>query len=227
MSELHTIRGKILRLHGCAALTAMLFVACIGGGCAAPRVYPPVNPPNPTLIYLCDYGVHSSILLPNGDGRFVEYVYGDWAFAVENKDDPLHTLAALFVSFQPALGRRYLTPPPGRRYPWPPNGPHTVRPMIVDGERVAMVVKDMDQRYRRHIETEKLNDAPNYNFTFVRDDQHYSIIHSCNHMTMRNLTLMGCDIVGWTIGSNFIVGPPGGGGPQAPGPFKLGRPSPE
>src|SRR5436305_3789805 len=98
-----------------------------GGGCSAPHIRPPANPANPTVIYLCDYGVHSSILLPVGDGRFVEYVYGDWAFAVENKADPLHTLAALFLSFDPAYGRRFLEPQPGRAFPWPPNGPHFVR----------------------------------------------------------------------------------------------------
>jgi hypothetical protein len=205
---------------------ALVFIASLIVGCAAPRVYPPVNPSKPTLVYLCDYGVHSSLLLPLGDGRFVEYVYGDWAFAAENKTDPLHTLGALFVSCDPALGRRFLTTPPGRLYPWPPNQPHTVRPMYVDADKVAAVVTAMDQRYQLHASTAKFNDAPNYFFTFVKDDERYSIFHSCNHLTTRNLKLMDCRVVGLTVTSNFIVGQPGGAPPPQPGPFKFGRPSP-
>jgi hypothetical protein len=211
-------------LTAAATLIGLTMLLSGGGvGCSAPHIRPPANPPNPTVIYLCDYGVHSSLLLPVGNGRFIEYVYGDWAFAVENKGDPLHTLAALFLSFDPAFGRRILEPQPGRAFPWPPNEPHFVRPMIVDAAKVDFVVKDLDARYRQHIATAKLNDAPNYFFTFVKDDQRYSIFHSCNHLTMRNLTMMDCKVDGWTIGSNFLVDPPGDRRPAGRGPSKFGR----
>src|SRR5450432_2204531 len=151
-------------LRGLAVLFAGLFFALAG---CAPRVYPPLNPANPTTIYVCDYGIHSSLLLPSGEGQFVEYVYGDWDFAALNKTDPLHTLIALFGSCQPALGRRYLRPARGTDVPSPPNPPHTMEPMAVDGERVKRVVREMNRRFRKHIATAWLNDWPNYFFTFV------------------------------------------------------------
>lgn len=208
-----------------ATLLWFSFVAlALSTGCAT-RVYPPAvaTISKPTTIYLCDYGVHSSVLLPNGDGRFVEYVYGDWAYAVENKTDPLHTLAALLVSFDPGLGRRYLTPRPGESHPYPPNSPKTVTPIVVEANKVAAVVKTMDQRYQTHIETAKLNDFPNYFFTFVKDDERYSFLHSCNHLTVRILRWMNVGVGGFPIGSNFIVYAPGGPFPARPGPYKFGR----
>ena len=205
-------------------LSLVALAASTTGGCA-PRVYPPpvASIAKPTAIYLCDYGVHSSLLLPNGDGRFVEYVYGDWAYAAENQTDPLHTLSALFISFDPGLGRRFLTPKPHEVFPYPPNHPNTINPIVVEADKEAAVVALMDHRYQAHIKTAKLNDAPNYGFTFVRDNERYSVFHSCNHLTLRNLRRMGVSVGGYPVLSNFIVFPPGGPFPSAPGPFKMGR----
>jgi hypothetical protein len=201
---------------------AAAFVCAAGSGCAT-RVYPPASPLNPTSVYLCDYGVHSSLLLPTGDGRFVEYVYGDWAYAAMNETDPLHTLGALLFSLQPALGRRFMTPPPGDKFPLPPNQPNTVTPIVVDGEKVAAVVNRLNTRFLRHINTALPNTTPNYAFMFVKDDQHYSAIHSCNHLTLEDLIGMGCTIGGFPILSNFIVEPPGGPFPARPVSSKPGN----
>jgi len=184
-------------------LTMMLICA----GCAT-HVYPPASPKNPTTIYICDYGIHSSLLLPTGDGQFVEYVYGDWDYAALNKTDPLHTLGALAISCQPALGRRFLRPPPGQHVPEPPNRPITIDPLMLDGDLVKLQVQHLDQRYHQHIETAHLNEYPDYFFTFVYDDQHYYFLHNCNSLTGENLADMGCTVAGFPILSNFIVMPP-------------------
>jgi hypothetical protein len=186
----------------------LLLLLLLIPGCAT-HVYPPVAPKNPTTIYLCDYGIHSSLLLPTGDGQFVEYVYGDWPYAALNKTDPFHTLGALTFSCQPALGRRFLRPPPGRQVPEPPNHPDTIDPLVLDGDVVKRQVQHLDQRYRMHIETAHLNTYPEYFFTFVYDDQHYSFLHNCNSLTGENLAEMGCTVSGFPILSNFIVMPPG------------------
>ncbi len=180
--------------------------------------------PPTTTIYLCDYGIHSSLLLPMDDGRFVEYVYGDWAFAALNQVDPIHTLGAMLCSFQPALGRRFLTPKPGEPYPFPPNKPHTVTPIVVSADKEAVLLKQMDARYQRHAETALLNNEFNYGFTFVKDDEHYSVLHSCNHLTRQNLRLMGCYVAGYPIWSNYIVYPPGQVPRPKQAPSKLGHP---
>jgi hypothetical protein len=214
--------SSLIRISGFGFRILPLLLLMIASGCAT-RVYPPANPANPTTICLCDYGVHSSVLLPNGDGRFVEYVYGDWAYAVMDEDDPMHTLGALLVSLQPALGRRFLTPKPGETYPMPPNHPHTVWPMLVDSQKVAEVVSTLDARFDKHKDTAMLNPDPDYGFLFVRDDEHYSVLHNCNHMTVSILQAVGCGVGGFPIFSNFIMELPGGPFPAKPPPMKPGR----
>ena len=182
----------------------LIFVA---GGCAT-RVVPPVNPPRATTIYLCDYGVHSSLLLPTENGQFVEYVYGDWQYAALNKTDVWHTLVSLFCSGEPALGRRFLKAD-DKGVPQLPNKPNSRDPILVDADLIKQVVKQMDDRWNAHKETAHFNDYPGYYFTFVRDDVHYSILHSCNHLTSGMLKQMDCRIGGYPIGSNFIVTAPG------------------
>ncbi len=185
----------------------ILFLGTFVTGCAT-RVFPPKAPPSPTTIYLCDYGEHSGLLLPNGDGRFVEYVYGDWDYAALNKTDPWHTFVALFFSPQPALGRRYLTPKPGEAFPHPPNNPHGISPLVVSNDKLVATVKTMDERYQKHVDTALYNDAPNYDYTFVKDDQPYRMWHSCNQLTVTNLKSMNCDIGGFPILANFLVEAP-------------------
>ena len=190
------------------ARTLAGFCIALLAGCAT-QVVPPVAPADPTTVYLCDYGIHSSLLLPNGDGRFVEYVYGDWDYAALNKSDLYHTAAALFFSPQPALGRRFLTAKPGEKFPFPPNAPKQVQPAVVNGDRVAVLVADLDARYARNRATEHLNSYPNYNFVFVKDQEAYGIFNDCNKLTSRNLQALGCEVHGLTILSNFEIKAPG------------------
>ncbi len=203
-----------------AGLLVALLCLC---GCAT-HVYPPTAPPHATTIYLCDYGIHSSLLLPSGGGQFVEYVYGDWYYAALNETDPLHTIMALFGSFQPALGRRFLRPDPGQTVPMPPNKPRTITPILVDAQKVHDVVTAMDARYRSHINTALINDYPDYYFMFVKDNEHYSALNNCNRLTARNLGKMGCEPRGVPILSNFIVMPLGASQSPPPGEIKPGRP---
>lgn len=186
----------------------LICVLCISTGCAT-HVYPPASPPNPTTIYLCDYGIHSSLLLPTRGGQFVEYVYGDWDFAALNKTDALHTFIALFGSFQPTLGRRFLQTGAGETFPWPPNKPHTVTPINVSQPLEQQLVHEMDGRFRKHIDTALLNDSDNYYFLFVHDDERYGVFNNCNRMSYNKLKQLGCQVLGFPILSNFIVMPLG------------------
>lgn len=205
---------------GVLAMGAMLL-----GGCAT-YVVPPAAPPHPTAVYLCDYGVHSSLLLPTGHGRFVEYEYGDWDYAVLNETNFFYILQALFFSKQPALGRRYLTARPGETFPYPPNKPLDVQRAVVNGKRVAILVAQLNARYCKHLSTEYVNDEANYKYTFVKDQRHYDLLNDCNRLTAQNLSDLGCKIEGVPILSNFIVWSPSGK-PHIEGPMKLGRPSPQ
>src|SRR5436189_530501 len=89
----------------------VLSVVALVGGCAT-RVVPPANPVNPVAVYITDYGRHSSILLPMGDGHLVEYSYGDWEFYALNRYKWYIGATKLVLSDGSGLGRRIL-PNPG------------------------------------------------------------------------------------------------------------------
>ena len=58
-------------------------------------IYPPQQSlKEPVTVYVADYGVHSSLLLPTGDGRFVEYAFGDWGYAAQNHCLPQDAVGA-------------------------------------------------------------------------------------------------------------------------------------
>src|SRR5436305_9556057 len=89
----------------------VLIVVALVGGCAT-RIVPPAAPSNPVAVYVTDYGRHSSILLPMGDGHLMEYSYGDWEYYALNKYKWYIGATKLIMSDASGLGRRIL-PHPG------------------------------------------------------------------------------------------------------------------
>src|SRR6266487_4116061 len=117
------------------------------GGCAT-RVVPPANPVNPVAVYITDYGRHSSILLPMGDGHLMEYSYGDWEFYALNKYKWYIGASKLFFSDGSGLRR-----------------------VDIEQSKVSDLLEELDRRYSAKIETMIYNDyGHNY---FVKDESHY------------------------------------------------------
>lgn len=184
-------------------LTVLLL--SLTGGCAA-TVYPVATPVQPTAVYLADYGIHSSVLLPAGDGRYVEYAFGDWNFAALNHCGPQDAVGALLVSFQSTLGRRFIPVQPGQAAPHPVHPtPHRVQLVYASRTDVERLVRELDERYRRGAGDRRFN--PDNDMDYVKDREHYWIANNCNHLTARCLREMGCDVRGLTMLSSFDVAP--------------------
>lgn len=187
-------------LKSTAIFVFLLFAA---GGCAT-TVYPQANPVRPTAVYVADYGIHSSLLLPNGDGRYVEYAFGDWNFAAMNHCWPNDALGALLISFQSALGRRYITLGPDETVPHPVHPPpHSIQVVYAPYEQVMRVVRELDARYRRS-NSVVMHNTDN-DMDYVKDSEHYWVANNCNHLTARCLAEMGCDVRGFVMFSQFAV----------------------
>src|SRR5437016_2299558 len=77
-------------------LTATLLGA---GGCMT-MVTPPTHPQHPVQVFLTDQLIHSSVLLPTDDGRYIEYAFGDWNYAALNHCWPHDAIGAMFFSGQ-------------------------------------------------------------------------------------------------------------------------------
>ena len=193
--------NKLQRLF---AIALCLGVVSFNSACTV-TVIPPVNPPHPTVIYLCDYGVHSSLLIPVASGRYVEYLYGDWNWAALCHTRWWDALGAIFWSKQATLGRRFVTQAAGQKMPTPADGPKTQTAIIVNGDGCQKVLTRMAARW----ENDRLGHPDTTpivaDYWFVKDDQHYWWLHDCNLDTADSLAEMGCEIHGHAVWSKFDV----------------------
>jgi hypothetical protein len=183
-----------------AALLALLFAA----GCAT-TVRPEAKPLDPVPVFLTDYGVHSSLMLPTPDGRYVEYSFGDFGYAALNHGGPHNALGALLVSNQSGIGRRFLTVRPGEETPRPAYAPKSFQKFFANRFEVYGIVKELDLRYRRGAGEQDPVHNPITDAVFVKDTEHYGIANNCNHMTARILRELGCVVKGNTGVSSFKV----------------------
>jgi hypothetical protein len=184
---------------------APLALALIMAGCAT-TVRPQTQLAHPVAVYLADYGIHSSLLLPTDDGRFVEYAFGDYYYAALNHTWPNDALGALIISFQSALGRRYIEPAPGQIAPMPLH-PSPVRMQVVYASQPAVdrLLHTLDERYRA--DGKRVIHNSENNMDYVLDREHYSVLNNCNHLTARCLREIGCDLQGLVMFSKFDVVP--------------------
>lgn len=181
-----------------------IFGSALLCGCYT-QVTPPLNPVHPAVVYLCDYGVHSSLLLPMGPQRYVEYLYGDWNWAARGHTSALDAIGAVFFSQQSTLGQRFVDQLPGQSIPRPSDGPNTETPIIVNGDECSAVVTQLMQRWEQHRDTAL---PPASGMVFVKDNVPYNWTHDCNGLTADCLRDMGCRIDGFPIWSKFkIVAP--------------------
>ncbi len=170
-------------------------------GCSS--VTPPANVKDPVPVYLAVYGVHSSVLLPTGPRKYVEYSFGDWAYAAENHHMPWNALGALFISFQSALGRAWIDVEPGQDVPKTFRPTKRITRIDVDRNKVEKIVNDLDTRFAAGIGPPVYD--PESNAFFVKDAKHYSWLNSCNQMTLDILESAGCEVHGWGVTSGITV----------------------
>jgi hypothetical protein len=194
-------RTSIIRI----ALLLLVGVLPIVGGCGTVR--PPANPVDPIPVYLADYGVHSSVILPTDKGKFVEYVFGDWNFAVENHDWFIPDVPrALFFSTSSGFGRRFLDEAPDGNPIIPPGSIPPLKSSVkimVSRAAEQQVVTELDDRFKADAGPSKINDE-NQN-VYAKDKQHYWLLNNCNHLSKHLLREMGCRVDGLTILSGFTV----------------------
>ena len=187
------------------AFATSLLLVCLAG--CATKVYPQQHLVEPTAVYVADYGIHSSLLLPTAEGRYVEYAFGDWNFAAMNHCWPQDALGALLISFQSALGRRFIDVQPGQTAPHPVHPEaHRIQVFYASKAEVAAVVAQLQARYDRGAYEVMHN--PDNDTDYVRDNsEHYSVANNCNHLTARCLREMGCDVRGFVMLSRFRIQP--------------------
>ena len=192
-------------------LLAVTLLLALGSGCAT-RVVPPSNPVNPVAVYITDYGRHSSVLLPMGDGHLMEYSYGDWDFYALKKYKWYIGATALVVSDGSGLGRRIVANPGDDVALKKQLGSKRLMRVEIEHGKVMDLLAELDQRYTANIETMVYNDYAH--LYFVKDSSHYWLLHTCNAMTAQWLEKLGCQVSGVAVMSNFEVDRPKLGAPK-------------
>jgi hypothetical protein len=172
----------------------------MGTGCAG-TVHPPVNPTDPVTVYLADYGRHSSIVLPDGDNQCIEWAFGDWRWFALGDTKTSVALAAMLHSPQAALGRREITPQPDDQAMQRTLQADHVVHFQVSSERAKALLDALERRYARHADTQIHSDYAQLDM--VKDNEHYWVLHNCNHVTMHWLKKLGCRVDGMGVLSNF------------------------
>lgn len=169
-------------------------------------VIPPANPPNPSPVFIADYGRHSSLVLPRGDGRLVEYSYGQFAWYALEKDEWWRVPALLFVPQQGALGREEwegtATTSGVRRHRWV----EAVMEVEVAQIHLDRLLARLDARFAAGADTEFRND--HYGLTFVFDEDDYWIGNSCNTAVAAWLRELDCEVPSVALSADYEIRPP-------------------
>lgn len=167
-------------------------------------IIPPTQPEEPRLVYVMDYGIHSRLVLPDGEGGLIQYTYGDWHYFALQQQTVLTAMQALFWPTPATLGRRQL-----RRSPqFSPAGSrqqHSVLELEVSGPRVSQLRSRLDSWFADHIETQVHHPASTLHF--VKVEPSYTVFHNSNHELVDWLRELDCDVRGWVIWPNFKVKP--------------------
>ena len=207
-------------------LASMLAALC--GGCTQ-IIRPPDNPARPAKVYVADYGLHSSLFLPlpdeaggyADDGRYAEYAFGDWSWMALGRTGPLEALAAVLVSPKSALGRRVVGVKGGRIPGSVKAVPDRLTGFYADAWAVRRLCDALERRFERDTRREFVWNA-NDETTYGADPEHYWFAHHCNHVTVRWLRRLGCDVRGLFPTSHFKLSR-GEGERQVAKDAKVGR----
>ena len=191
-------------------LYAVAILVAIQSGCRY-TVRPPTNISQPVTVYLVDYGDTSRLWLPESDGRYTEWGYGDWRWYALDQNYLLYGPIALLVPTQGALGRHDRD-----SGPWLEDGSllpdligYATDVYEIDVERdasTALSAKLWDRSNTGH-DTQHIN--PRRQMFFVKDPSCYWIGHQSTTVAAGWLGELGCDVSGFSLKSNYDIRAPG------------------
>ena len=185
------------------SLLAFLGLTFWLSGCAPVTVVPPADPVQPVPVFLLDHGRHSSLVVPTPSGALIRYSYGDWEYYALGRTSLARGLAALLAPTPAALGRRELPGPPG---------PIQVRRQVRVGIEqlfsidvaeadVARLGEQLDGLYQAGRPTRVYSAA--MDLDFVHHPAPYTLRHNSNRMVAEWLRVLGCEVRGQPVLSDW------------------------
>lgn len=190
----------------------MMRTACIlplllaaASGCTM-VVRPPADAREPTTVFIADYQLHASLLLPREDGTLAEYAYGQWDWFALNREGLLDALRIVTFPSRGTLGRRTLTGAEDSEALRARMGVEAVHALTVERETSAALLKRLDDEYAAELATEVYN--PQEQMTFVHCRRLYWTGWNCNHALAAWLEELGCEVGGCRAFADFRIEAP-------------------
>lgn len=173
------------------AVVGALLAAVAWSGCAS-TVTAPKDPPDPVVVHLLSTGRHAGVLLPNGDGRTVEYGYGNWSWYALGKTDWWRAPATVLWPTQGTLGRRYILDAElaAKNHDY---GRGTLEELCVSRASADRLLAHLDAQFAAGGEPH-FNET--YDMSFVRHPDGFWGFHDCHDQVAEWLRELGCQI-GW------------------------------
>lgn len=166
-------------------------------------IIPPAHPVAPVAAYVVIQGYHSNLLLPDRDRGYIQYAYGDWHYFALNQQDWSNAAAALLMPTPGTLGRRDFSNIDNVRQRIDPNRNQTLLKLVVAEAKVAELLKVLNERFNRNINTRVENSRNG--LSFVQDEQDYTLLHNSNHELVVWLEDLDCEVRGFVMLPNFQV----------------------
>ncbi len=154
-------------------------------------IHPPRNPMNPVQVFFIQDALHSGLALPDGDGRLVEYGYGDWDWYATSHDSWYHVFDTMLWPTQGTLGWRQEEAQgvSGLRERYPGM---RVQGLWVESERCQALHAELQAQCQAASQGQVFN--AQYGMSFVRDERNFSILHSCHDATASWMQALGCRV---------------------------------
>lgn len=195
------------------ALAAVLILALSLGltGCVGYTIRPPESVHDPVTVYIVDYGDTSRLWLPEADGTFTEWGYGDWKWYAKDEKNQLYGLWTLAWPTAATLGRHERATGPwddqGELLPDLIGYAQLVHTFDAERERVEALSKELHERFEYQSATEFFNKRRQ--MSFVKDDSKYWLWHQSTTVMAGWTRELGCRASGFSLRANYRLKPPG------------------
>ena len=166
-------------------------------------IIPPSQPDDPLVVYVVDYGYHSRLVLPDHQGRLVQYTYGDWQYFALQHQTVITAVQALLFPTLGTLGRRYFADFWAFDQTVGRFDDRRLLAVTVDKAQVDELRSRLDAWFDNHLDTQVVHSSSGLHF--VRVDQHYTVSHNSNHELVAWLRDLGCQVEGFVAWPNFQV----------------------